>query len=289
MPSLLPCWSAPVRSGARIGWETDTQGLTAANGARVSARLEGRTELIEASDVVPPLRLLKSAAELVFVREAAEMADAAFEAGLDVIRPGKHEGDVLAAMQGEVFRRGGDYAGNEFIVGGGEAALLCRYQAGRRPFEARDQVTLEWAGAAKRYHAALMRTVVIGEPREEHVEMHAAARDALLACEAAMKPGRPMADVFAAHAGVLDEAGLGAHRLNACGYSLGAAYTPCWMDPPMFYEGAPTSMGEGRVVFLHMILMDCVSGAAMTLGRTSIVGAEGAEPLSRLPLDLPLA
>ncbi|MEM6742618.1 MAG: Xaa-Pro peptidase family protein [Pseudomonadota bacterium] len=276
-------------SGARLGWETETHGLTAANGARVSARLDGRAELIDASGLIDGLRLIKSPAELAYVREAAVMADAAFDAGLEAIRPGADEGHVLAAMQGEVFRRGGDYPGNEFIVGGGEAALLCRYQSGRRPLEARDQITLEWAGAAKRYHSALMRTVVVGEPRDEHVALHEAAREALLACEAAMTPGRPMAEVFAAHADTLDGAGFGAHRLNACGYSLGAAYTPCWMDMPMFYDGAPTIMGEGMVFFLHMILMDSGSGAAMTLGRTSIVGAGGAEPLSRLSLDLPRA
>jgi Xaa-Pro dipeptidase len=29
------------------------------------------------------------------------------------------------------------------------------------------------------------------------------------------------------------------HRLNACGYSLGAKFTPSRMDPPMFYPGNP--------------------------------------------------
>ncbi|MEO0681454.1 MAG: Xaa-Pro peptidase family protein [Pseudomonadota bacterium] len=275
-------------ANARLGWETDTHGLTAFNGARVAARLEGRADLVEASDLVPALRLVKSPAELDLVREAAAMADAAFDAGLAATRPGADESAVLAAMQGEVFARGGDYAGNEFIVGGGEAALLCRYQSGRRPFAANDQLTLEWAGAARRYHAALMRTVVIGEPRPRHIALHAAAKDALLACEAAMKPGRPMAEVFDAHATTLDAAGFGAARLNACGYSLGARYNPCWMDPPMFFEGAPTIMAENMVFFLHMILMDSDSGAAMTLGRTSLVTADGAAPLSRLSLDLPV-
>ena len=45
---------------------------------------------------------------------------------------------------------------------------------------------------------------------------------------------------------------------------------------------------EGMVFFLHMILMDSESGNAMTLGRTSLVTAGAAEPLSRAPLDLVL-
>ncbi len=49
-------------------------------------------------------------------------------------------------MQAEVFRGGGDYPGNEFIIGSGADALLCRYKSGRRALSENDQLTLEWAG-----------------------------------------------------------------------------------------------------------------------------------------------
>jgi Xaa-Pro dipeptidase len=273
-------------SGARLGVETDTHGLTAMNGDRLRARLAGVAALVEASDLIPALRLTKSPAEIAHVRRAAELGDAAFHAALPLIRPGADEGEILAAMQGAVFAGGGDYPGNPFIIGSGPRALLCRYASGRRRLDANDQLTLEWAGVSGNYHAALMRTVIVGAPRPEHVRMHAAARDALLACEAALTPGRPMADVFDAHARTLDAAGYGHARLNACGYALGARYAPSWMEPQMFYQGAPTIMAPGMVFFLHMILMDSETGAAMTLGRTSLIGAAGAEPLSGLDLGL---
>lgn len=95
-----------------------------------------------------------------------------------------------------------------------------------------------------------------------------------------------MGEVFAAHARVFDERGLRPHRLNACGYSLGAVYAPSWMDWPMFYAGNPVVIEPGMVFFLHMILMDSDTGAAMTLGRTSLVGQDAAEPLSKAPLEL---
>ena len=131
-----------------------------------------------------------------------------------------------------------------------------------------------------------MRTVVLGEPRPEHLSMHAAARDALLACEEALRPGRAMAEVFDAHARVLDEAGMAAHRLNACGYALGTRFAPSWMEREMFYEGAPVVMGPGMVFLLHMILMDSDSGAAMCLGRSSLIGETGTEPLTRHGLEM---
>ncbi len=85
---------------------------------------------------------------------------------------------------------------------------------------------------------------------------------------------------------MFDRRGLRTHRLNACGYSLGAVYAPSWMDWPMFYEGNSVEVGPGMVFFLHMILMDSEHGAAMCLGRTSIVGERGTEPLSKAPLEL---
>ena len=53
---------------------------------------------------------------------------------------------------------------NEFIIGSGRDALLCRYKAGRRKLRKRDQLTLEWAGVYRHYHAAFMRTLIIGKP-----------------------------------------------------------------------------------------------------------------------------
>ena len=96
-----------------------------------------------------------------------------------ITRPGADEGEILAAQHAAIFRGGGDYPGNEFIIGSGRDALLCRYKSGRRKLDARDQITLEFAGAYRHYHAAIMRTIVVGDPRPQHLAYHRAAREAL--------------------------------------------------------------------------------------------------------------
>jgi Xaa-Pro dipeptidase len=272
--------------GKRLGIETSTQGLTHANGRAVEAALEGFAALAPIDGVIEALRAVKSEAELAFVRRAGELADDAYDAGLALIGPGADEGKILAAMQGAVFAGGGDYAGNEFIIGSGTDALLCRYKSGRRTLDATDQITLEFAGSYRRYHSALMRTVCVGEPSALHTRHHAACAEALLVCEAELRPGRTAGDVFAAHARVLDAHGLSEHRLNACGYSLGARFTPSWMDAPMFYAGNPFVLVPNMVMFLHMIVMDSSTGTAMTLGRTSLVTGAGPQPLSRHGIGL---
>ena len=267
----------------RIGYEGQTAGLTDYNGQQVRALIP---DLVESTEIIRAQRRIKSNAEVDMHRRAAALSDHALDAGIAATRAGAFEGDILAAMQGAVFKGGGDYAGNEFIIGSGEGALLCRYFSGRRHLDPSDQLTLEWSGAYARYHAAMMRTVIVGEPSDSHKRMHAACAEALQACEAAIQPGKPMGDVFVAHAKVFDKHGFSHARLKACGYGMGAIYNPIWVDFPMFYEGNPLLMQANQVFFLHMILMDSDSGDAMTLGHSVLVKPDGIERLSRHGLGL---
>ncbi|MEQ8603077.1 MAG: Xaa-Pro peptidase family protein [Marivibrio sp.] len=273
-------------SGKKLGVEWESYGLTAANGRKLEHALDGFCDLVDASTLVSRLRLVKSPAELDYVRRAAELADDAYDRAYELAGPGADEGAILAAMQGAVFEGGGDYAGNEFIIGSGRDALLCRYKAGRRKLDAQDQLTLEWAGVYRHYHAAMMNTFLIGEASDEHKALHAAAEEAILACEAMLKPGSTMSDVFHAHARTLDAHGLKDHRMNACGYAMGTCFAPNWMDWPMFYDGNPVELKPGMTFFIHIIIANSDAGRAMTLGRSSIVGETGPEVLSKRPLDL---
>jgi Xaa-Pro dipeptidase len=273
-------------SGKRLGVEYEAYGLVAANGKRLEAAFAGTATLDDASALVTRLRAVKSAEEIAYVRKAGALSDLADAAALALTRPGADEGEILAAQHAAIFRGGGDYPANEFIIGSGRDALLCRYKSGRRVLDERDQITLEFAGIFRHYHAAIMRTIVVGDPRPLHLTYHRAAREALLACEAEFRPGRTAGEVFSAHARALDSHGLSAHRLNACGYSLGAKFTPSWMDWPMFYEKNSWVLEPGMVLFAHMILADSQTETALCLGRTSLVTETIPEALNLPDLDL---
>ena len=272
--------------GKTLGVELDAWGLTGLWHERLTAALAGFCRLSDVSDLVARQRAVKSPAEIAHVRKAAALADEALEEAIRLAVPGAFEGDILAAMQSLFFKADGDHPAMEFIIGSGSDALLCRYFSGHRHLEPEDQMTLEFAGSFRHYHAALMRTILTGTASDRQRSMYRACREALVACEEILVPGTEFGTVFDLHEEIMDEAGFGECRLNACGYGLGATFPPSWVDWPMLHSGNPDLVEPGMTIFLDMFLMDTKRDLAMSLSETVLVTEEGSERLSAASLDL---
>ncbi len=272
--------------GKRLGVEYHAYGLTGQRSRLVDAALDGFCDLVDASDLVRLLRLVKSPAELDYLRRAGALTDAALAVANGMTAPGTSIGVIYGEMLNAMLRGGGDVPCGRWPMGGGEEALLVRYHTGHGQVADDDQVTFEFAGAYRHYHTALMHVVLTGKADPRHQDMFAACAEALAACEAALRPGNTVGEVFDIHARVLTRAGQGENLLNACGYTMGATYPPTWMDWPMFYTGNPQIIAPGMVFFMHMILVDSAAGLAMSLGETGIVTEAGFELVCHAPRQL---
>ena len=271
---------------SNLGVEYEAYGLTGRNAIRLNNSLINFTTLHDKSELISFLRVLKSPAEIVYVKKAAELADKAMDAAWKHAHAGQNESKILAEMQGAIFNGGGDYPANEFIIGSGKNALLCRYQSEKRNLDEVDQLSIEWAGTYKHYHSAMFRTIPIGKINDKQKKMYEACVEALKACEKKLKPGNKVGEVFDVHAEIFDKFGYKKSRMNACGYSLGATFAPNWMDWPMLYTGNPVVLAPGMVFFMHMILMDSENELAMNLGETYLLTDNGNERLGKKKLDL---
>ena len=225
--------------GKNIGVEYEAYGMTGRNALRLNKSLENYCKVEDQSELITKLRVIKSNEELVYVRKAAELGDKALDEAWKHTRAGASEAKILAEMQKAVLEGGGDYPANEYIIGSGPNALLCRYQAEKRNLSNTDQLSLEWAGTYKHYHSAMFRTIPIGKADPKHIKMHEACVEALTNCVNNLVPGKTVGDVFDAHAKTFDNLGFNKARMNACGYSLGSTFSPNWMDWPMLYTGNP--------------------------------------------------
>ena len=272
--------------GKKIGIEYEAYGLTGRNALKLNKSLENYCLIEDKSDLITTLRVIKSKEEISYIRKAAELTDKALDEVWKHAKAGISESKILAEMNRVIFEGGGDYPANEFIIGSGKNALLCRYQSQKQILKTRDQLTIEWAGTYKHYHSAMFRTIPIGNANRKHHKMHEACLEALNNCERKLKPGYKIGEVFDIHAKTFDDLGYKNFRMNACGYSLGATFSPNWMDWPMIYTSNPYIIQSGNIFFMHMILMDSENELAMNLGETYLVTNNGNERLGKQKLDL---
>tara|TARA_X000001036_G_scaffold385266_1_gene379699 strand:- start:179 stop:1330 length:1152 start_codon:yes stop_codon:yes gene_type:complete len=272
--------------GKNLGIEYEAYGLTGRNALKLNKSLENYCIIEDQSELITRLRVIKSQEEIIYVKKAAELADKALDQAWKYTKAGVSESKILAEMQKAVLESGGDYPANEYIIGSGHNALLCRYQAEKRNLSKQDQLSIEWAGTYKHYHSAMFRTIPVGKADPKHIKMHEACVEALSNCENKLKPGNKVGDVFDVHAKTFDDLGYKKSRMNACGYSLGSTFSPNWMDWPMLYTGNPYIIQPGNIFFMHMILMDSDNQLAMNLGETYIVTKNGNERLGKQKLDL---
>ncbi|MCR9071471.1 MAG: Xaa-Pro peptidase family protein [Alphaproteobacteria bacterium] len=274
-------------AGCRVGIETDSHSLTGFNCRAVYGVAEGIVDLIEASDIVRGLRVVKSPAELDLMRRAARLADAAVTAIAETAGPGVLDSALTAAAMKAMLEGGGDMPPAGPLVNSGSRAVYGRGVGGARGLSESDLIMVELAGTYRRYNACIERCVTVGPVSDIQREMHALVRDTLEEMLEAFRPGAPLGRVDEIHRARLDAAGYGEVRYAACGYSLGATYRPSWMDvPPMIYAGNPLELRPGMVFFPHVMLGDTRRGLAMGLGETVVVTDGAPEVLSGLSRDL---
>ena len=272
--------------GKKLGIEYEAYGMTGRNALKLNKSLENYCELEDKSELVTKLRVVKSNEEIAYVKKASNLADRSLDQAWKYTKAGASESKILAEMQKIVLEGGGDYPANEYIIGSGHNALLCRYQSEKRILSNKDQLSIEWAGTYKHYHSAMFRTILIGKADPKHIKMYESCLEAIINCEKKLIPGNTAGEIFDVHAKTFDNNGYNKARMNACGYSLGSTFSPNWMDWPMLYTGNPYIIQPGNIFFMHMILMDSENNLAMNLGETYLVNENGNERLGKQKLDL---
>jgi Xaa-Pro dipeptidase len=282
---LKPILTELGLNGKKLGVEWDAYGLTAKLGQALIEAMDGFCSLEDASMLVTRHRAIKSETELTYVRRAGELGDAALKEAVRMAEPGAHEGDILAAMQGAIFAGGGNYPANEFIISSGPATLLTRYKAGTRNLDDDDILSIEFAGVFNHYHGAQFRTLKVGKRNPRHEEMHKVSCECVENCMESLEPGNPVGDVYEAYAKTVTKLGYGAGVHNACGYSIGATFSPNWMDWPMFYRGNAEIVQPGMTFLLNPGVRDDNTNLFAIVGDTLIVTETGCERLSKASLD----
>ena len=269
-----------------IGIEYHAYGLTGQRALAVNAALQDFCTLVDASDTVRLVRLVKSNLELDYVRQAGTLCDEMLEVSIEYTQPGNTVKSVYGAMMQVLMTGGGDPSASRWPMGAGESAVFCRYHTGDEIIQDNDQVIFEPAAAYRHYHACMMYNIVTGGLDPRHQAMHESCVDALESCQVLLRAGNTVGELYAAHANAFQRGGYTNAALAACGYSVGISYPPTWMDWPMIWAENPQVLEPGMVFFMHMILLDDSTGLSMCLGETAIVTEGACERINHMPRDV---
>jgi Xaa-Pro dipeptidase len=238
---------------------------------------------IDTSALVARLRLVKSPAEIAYVREACRCAEGALLAGVAACQPGRTENHVAAAMLAAMIEAGSETPAKNPLIGAGARSALGHVSWEGRPIAAGEPVFLEPGACVRRYHAALMRCAVPGVARPEHRQWATVCREAVNAAIRVMRPGVRAGAVDTACRETVDAAGLGRLFHHRTGYSIGLGFSN-WIEDLSLRPGELALLEAGMVFHVVPFLTDGRAGIAVS--EMVLVTEDGAERLTRLPQDL---
>lgn len=177
--------------------------------------------LIPAQQLIMDLRAAKSEEELVLMRKAQAITDAAFSEILNFLCPGVTEQAVAARLMYEMMRRGAQRMSFDPIVVTGARSSMPHGVPGETVLRNGDFVTMDFGCVYGGYCSDMTRTVAVGRTTEEMERVYDTVLRAQLAGIAAARAGVPGKDVDQAGRDVIEQAGYGAYFGHGFGHSLG--------------------------------------------------------------------
>jgi Xaa-Pro dipeptidase len=272
---------AGVAPRGRVGLERHSWFVTADVAEALEAWLPLH-ELVASRRLVERLRLVKSDAEIHYVRRAAEFADIAMSAALDASVAGATESDIAAAAHAAQITAGSEYpALPHYVSSGARLEVGHAHWTEAEVFEG-SLLKLEFLGVMRRYHAGLTRPAAIGHASDalhEEAALCVTLQDQTLA---EVRPGASVDRLTREARARLADTGRPAFKIRL-GYSMGIGFPPIAGEGQTadFREDARWELQPGMV--FHML---SVMRVGLVVSDTILITASGHERLTRTPREL---
>ena len=269
-----------------IGLEMDAHYFTAFCYEKIKNGLPN-AKIKDSERLVNWVRLVKSEAEINYMKSAALITEKAMHTAMNVINIDVRQCDAVGEIQKSLFygteNVGGEYASITTLLPTGPGTSASHLTATQDKFKNGESTIIEISGCVKRYHAPLARTVQLGKPEQKKVDAMNATIEALNAGINVVKPGNLANDVAQEFWKVLDKYKI--KKESRTGYSIGIGYPPDWGEHTLnIYKGDMTVL-EPNVTF-HMIAVMQFGDWGVEASESIRVTENGNELLNNFPKDL---
>jgi Xaa-Pro dipeptidase len=214
-------------AGQTIGYERNSYYFTAYHQDYFHTSFT-KSRLMDCFGIVEEGRLIKSAVELEAMQKAAVATKAGMKAGIETARAGVTENEIGAAISQAMFAAGGEIPAVMPYVTSGPRTMIGHASWEGRSVQPGEHVFLEIAGCYRRYHTAMMRTVVCGELSDSMYKSQELMKQALAQAHSELRPGLTVSDADKMLRNIIRENDVGAKLITRSGYSIGIAFPPSW-------------------------------------------------------------
>ena len=280
--------SGLLGSSKRIGIELRSHALLPAYYEALRTALAGQCELVDASELITDLRLRKSSAEIEYMKRAAQVMDAGFEAAFKIMRPGIAETEVLAASMAASFAAGGDVPAIFPPTASGPRTLSETHGAATsRKIQNNEPFVFEIGGCYRRYHAVGVQSKWIGDVPSDIRTAYDVLTEGLEVGLQGLKPGVPTSQLANKVNTFLEGKGMyspGRH----IGYGTGIGYPPTWLDN-LRIKVTDTHVLEPGMTFFYMLhrTVPTSSGpVVLFVGEPILITDQGCAQLKSVPFRL---
>ncbi|HEY4551901.1 MAG TPA: Xaa-Pro peptidase family protein [Bacillaceae bacterium] len=239
------------------------------------------SEMVPVSNMIENLRLIKTEQEINILKEAADIADAAFKHILDYIRPGVTELDVSNELEFFMRKSGATSSSFDIIVASGWRSALPHGVASDKMIEKGDFVTLDYGALHKGYISDITRTVSVGNPSDQLKEVYDVVLEAQLKAMEQIKPGLTGIEADAIARDYIAEKGYGEHFGHSLGHGIGLEVH----EGPGLSFRSEAKLEPGMVVTVEPgIYLPGVGG--VRIEDDTLITADGNETLTHSTKDL---
>ena len=271
----------------RLGVEMDNYYYSAKAHAEL-AQAVPTLDLQDATALVNWQRTVKSAAEILFMRKAAQISEKIVDGLVERVEPGIPKNQIVA----EIYRDAitgvegawGDYPAIVPLLPSGSDAAAPHLTWDGRPFATGEATFFEISGCYRRYHAPFCRTIFLGRPPDHLRKAEAAWGEGLEAGLDAARAGNRACDVANALAAPLERAGI--ERGARCGYPIGLSYPPDWGERTISLRAEDETVLEAGMTF-HFMPGLWMEDWGLEITESILIRESGsAEPLCDRPREL---
>ncbi|TIM28846.1 MAG: M24 family metallopeptidase [Mesorhizobium sp.] len=273
-------------ASARIGVEMDAHYYTARAHRHLVAGLPN-ARFADSRELVNWARLVKSEAELVYMREAGRNVSSTMKKAIANVKPGRKQYEIVADVYHSQITgldgKYGDYTSICPLMQVGEGTSTPHLTWSGEPLPASGLVVMELAAARRHYHTPLTRTLHLGTPSSHIARLAATIVEGGDAALSAARPGVTCSDVERVWQAVLRRDGF--EKLSRVGYSIGLNYPPDWGErTASLRDGDTTVLEEGMCFHFQSGVWLAEYGVAVS--EPFVVTDKGGERLSNVDREL---